>query len=489
MEAVSWLDVGIIIAYLMGMIGVGVWSLKKVKSLGDYSLAQGSLGYPVMIGTLVGACIGAASTFGKAGKAYQVGSFLFFATLGYSIGLAWFGRFSRRLREEKIWTIPEVIRKRYGLGMELSMGGVMLIAVIAVFGGQIIGMGAIFTAVGKSFGLTYTSAIIIAAGVIIFYTLVGGMYAVAYTDLIQSAIMILGIGIILPAFILTAAAGKGDFWVMLRPPSGNLLGGMSPLYVVSIFLIDIPFCLVDPSLWQRSQAAKSDRVIQGSALVSAGIYTYWSLICVGLGVLGAVLIPNVAERFGSSDAIIPALTIRYLPSGLVGFCLAGMMAVMMSTASVALLITGTTLSNDLVRPLRPGISEKALIYSARITVLAVGVLGVIFALWIKNLFDLLLLAFAVYVSGVFFPVMAALYWDKATRAGAMVSSVAASIIVIALYALNKPWNIEPIMVSLTVSAVLMAAVSLATYTPETATPRILRRKSAERNCPAAMGKG
>lgn len=477
METVSWLDLSIIMAYLAGMVGVGVWSAKKVKNLGDYSLAQGALGYPVMIGTLVGACIGAASTFGKAGKAYHVGSFFFFATLGYSIGLAWFGRFSKRLREEKIWTIPEVIRKRYGTGMELSMGFVMLIAVIAVFGGQISGMGAIFTAAGKSFGLTYNSAIIIAAGVIIFYTLVGGLLAVAYTDMIQSVIMIIGIGIILPAFILTKASGAGDLWTMLRPPPGDLLGGMSPLYVISIFLIDIPFCLVDPSLWQRSQAAKSDRVIQRSALVSAGIYTYWSLVCVVLGVLGAALIPNVAEQFGSSDAIIPALTISYLPSGLIGFCLAGMMAVMMSTASVALLITGTTVSNDLVRPLRPGISEKALIYAARITVLAVGVFGVVFALWIKNIFDLLLLAFAVYVSGVFFPVMAALYWEKATRAGAVVSSVFASIIVVALYALDKPFNIEPIMVSLTVSAVLMAVVSLATYKPETATPRILRKKT------------
>ncbi len=483
MAAVSWLDVTIIIAYLIGMIGVGVWSSKKVKNLADYSLAQGSLGYPVMIGTLVGACIGAASTFGKAGKAYSVGSFFFFATLGYGIGLAWFGRFSKRLREAKVWTIPEVIRKRYGAGMELSMGAVMLVAVVAVFGGQIIGMGAIFTAVGKSFGLTYTSAIIIAAGVIIFYTLVGGLFAVAYTDMIQSAIMILGIGIILPAFVLTKASSAGDLWIMLRPPPGNLLGGMSPLYVISIFLIDIPFCLVDPSLWQRSQAAKSDRVISRSALVSAGIYTYWSLVCVALGVSGAILIPNVAARFGSSDAIIPALTISYLPAGLIGFCLAGMMAVMMSTASVALLITGTTLSNDLVRPLRPGISEKTLLIAARITVLVVGVLGVFFALWIKNIFDLLLLAFAVYVSGVFFPVMAALYWDKATRAGAVVSSVAASIIVIALYALNKPFHIEPIMVSLTVSAALMAAVSLATYNPETATPRILRRKTGVINLP------
>jgi Na+/proline symporter len=426
-----------------------------------------------MIGTLVGATIGAASTFGKAGKAFAAGSFFFFATLGYSIGLVWFGRFSRRLREAGVWTIPDVIRRRYGRGMEITMGAVMLVAVVAVFGGQVMGMGAIFTAVGKSFGLTYTSAIVIAGGVIVFYTLVGGLFAVAYTDLIQSLIMIIGIGIILPAYVLTQSSSTGSLWEFLRPPAGDLLGGLSPLYVSSIFLIDIPFCLVDPSLWQRSQAAKTDRIVERSSWVTAGVYTYWSLVCVVLGVMGSRLIPDVASRFGSADAIIPALTITYLPAGLIGFCLAGMMAVMMSTASVALLITGTTLSNDLVKPLRPDLSEKALLAATRVTVLTVGILGVFFALWIKNIFDLLLLAFAVYVSGVFFPVMAALYWEKATRAGAVWSSAAASVVVVALYALDKPFGIEPIMASLSLSAVLMFAVSLATWRPETATLRVL----------------
>ncbi len=470
-------DVIIIAAYLGAMLGVGIWSSRKIKDLTDFALAGKSLGYPVMIGTLVGAAIGAASTFGKAGKAYHVGSFFFLATMGYAIGLALFGVFSRRLRRAGIWTIPDAIRARYGKGMEIIMGAVMLVAVIAVFGGQIIGMGAIFSSIGGTYGLTYKSSIIIAGAVIVFYTLVGGLFAVAYTDLIQSAIMLVGIGIILPVAVTSKAVEAGIVWDALIPEPGNLLGGMTPLYVVSIFLIDVPFCLVDPSLWQRANAARTGRVAQRSAFVTSGVYIWWSFICVLLGVLGAALIPDVSERLGSSDAVIPALTIKYLPPAAVGLCLSGLMAVMMSTASVVLLITGTTLSNDLVKPLRPEISEKGLLISARVTVLIVGILGIIFALFAKNIFDLLLLAFAIYISGVFFPTMAALYWDKATKTGAAVSAVAATLTVSALYGLKEfgvpmPFGVEPIMISLIVSFVSMYAVSVMTYDPEKATPKI-----------------
>lgn len=474
MQEANRIDLLIVFCYLMGMIGIGLWASKKVKNLADFSLAGRSLGYPVMIGTLVGATIGAASTLGKAGKAYQVGIFLFIATLGYGIGLILFAFLSKRLREIGLWTIPDALRMRYGGGMEIVVAVVLILAVIALFGGQVIGIGVLFSSFGESLGLTYTSAMIVAGGIVIFYTVAGGLFAVAYTDFIQVFIMMLGVGWILPHAILTRASGVGDIWHLLAPSDGNLLGGMTVAYVVSIFLIDIPFCLVDPTLWQRANAARSGTVITRSMFVAAAIYFYWSMVCVVLGVLGAVLIPDLVQHYGSTDTIIPALTVGYLSPVVVGLCLAALMGVMMSTASVALLITGTTLSHDLIRPLRPDLSEKRLMILSRITVLVVGISGIVLALVMEGIFDLLLLSFAVYVSGVFVPTMAALYWDKATRTGAISSGMAATIVVVALYALDKPYGVEPIMVSLVVSAALMAVVSRITYRPERATPRLFR---------------
>jgi len=474
MNSISWIDVGIILLYLAGMVVIGIWASRRVKNLEDYSLAGKSLGYVVMIGTLVGAAIGAASTMGKAGKAYEMGIIFLTAGFGYIAGLIVFGLLSGRLRKLGIWTIPDALYKRYGKGINLACGASMFITIVALFGGQIIGIGLIFTAAGKALGLTYTTAIILAGAIMILYTVLGGLLAVAYTDLIQTVIMLLSIGIILPVFILAGDSGAlAGAWQSAATGTG---GSISPVYLVSIWIIDFCFCLVDPGLWQRANAAKSGKVIKNSMFVTAGVYMYWSVVVVLLGILGISLLPQITAAYGSTDAVIPVMIVKYLPPGLVGLCLAGLMAVMMSTASVALLISGTTIANDVIKAARPQTSDKNLLLWAKIVIVLVGVLGIVFALMMRGIFDILLLAFAVYVSAVFVPAMAAFFWKKATRQGAVVSSIVSTAVCVVLYAVKQfieiPW-LEPIVISLAVSLILMWSVSKGTYKPETATPKLI----------------
>ena len=475
MDSISWIDIGIILVYLAGMVAVGIWTSRKIKNLEDYSLASKSLGYVVMIGTLVGAAIGAASTMGKAGKAYEMGIIFITAGFGYIAGLIVFGLLSGRLRSLGIWTVPEALYKRYGKGINLACGAAMFITVIALFGGQIIGIGLIFTAVGQSMGLTYTTSIILAGAIMIIYTVLGGLFAVAYTDLIQTVIMLVSIGIILPIFILAGDGGSAlvNSWPSLQ---AGTVGGISPIYLVSIWIIDFCFCLVDPGLWQRANAASSGKVIKNSMFVTAGVYMYWSVVVVLLGIIGVSLLPQITANYGSTDAVIPVMIVKFLPTGLVGLCLAGLMAVMMSTASVALLIAGTTIANDLIKAARPQTSESKLLLWAKVVIVLVGALGIVFALVMRGIFDILLLAFAVYVSAVFVPAMAAFFWKKATRQGAVVSSIVSTAVCVGLYMVKQFIEIawmEPIVISLAVSLILMWLVSRATYKPETATPKLI----------------
>ena len=475
MDSISWVDIGIILVYLAGMVAIGIWTSRKIKNLEDYSLASKSLGYVVMIGTLVGAAIGAASTMGKAGKAYEMGIIFITAGFGYIAGLIVFGLLSGRLRQLGIWTIPEALYKRYGKGINLACGAAMFITVTALFGGQIIGIGLIFTAVGQSIGLTYTTSIILAGAIMILYTVLGGLLAVAYTDLIQTVIMLVSIGIILPVFILASNSGAAlaGAWQAAATGTG---GSISPVYLVSIWIIDFCFCLVDPGLWQRANAASSGKIIKNSMFVTAGVYMYWSVVVVLLGIIGISLLPQITANYGSTDAVIPVMIVKFLPPGLVGLCLAGLMAVMMSTASVALLIAGTTIANDLIKASRPRTSEKRLLLWAKIVIVGVGALGIVFALVMRGIFDILLLAFAVYVSAVFVPAMAAFFWKKATRQGAVISSIVSTVACVGLYVVKQFIEIvwmEPIVISLAVSLILMWLVSRATYKPETATPKLI----------------
>ncbi|MCP4750454.1 MAG: sodium:solute symporter family protein [Proteobacteria bacterium] len=478
--AASTIDLGIIALYLLILIGIGYYASRKVKGTEDYTIAGRRLGYPVMLGTLIGTAIGAAATVGKAGKAYDVGFALFVATLAYGIGLILFGFIAPTIRKIEIWTIPDALALRYGNSMRIVTAVVMVLAVIALFGGQLIAVGLAVTSVLADFGITYTQAILGAGLIMVLYTIMGGLLAVAYTDLLQTLIMLVCIGILLPIFIIQDVGGASVAFDLLKPGEGNFWGGLTVVYIISLFLIDIPFCLVDPSLWQRASAAKDSSMIRKSVFITSGIYFYWSFIAVFMGVMAAHLFPGLAGTSGGVDSAIPLMVTKYMPAVLKGICLAAMMAIMMSTADTALLISGTTFSWDILRAFRPQTEDKTLLICARVFILVIGVLGVIFALNMKGIFDILLLAFAIFVSGIFVPTMCALFWKKATKSGALVSAIVASVAVVILYGLKLsnmlPNWIEPIIISIALSLILMVVVSLATYKPDQATKRLVDLK-------------
>jgi len=473
----SVLDIVIIVLYLVMLLGVGYYASRRVKGTEDYAIAGRKLGYPVLLGTLIGTSIGAAATIGKAGMAYEVGIGLFFATTAYSIGLFLFGFIAPIIRRTGVWTIPDALVIRYGGVMRIVVAVVMILAVIALFGGQLVAVGIAVTSVMGDFGITYVEAILGAGLIMVLYTVMGGLLAVAYTDFIQTIIMLVFVGIMLPILVTQDIGGAHAAWVHMQPEPGNFFGGLTVVFIISIFFIDIPFSMVDPSLWQRAAAAKDSNTIRNSMFVTAGINLCWSFLAVFLGVMAIALLPGLEAAEGGADSAIPALVTQYLPMGIRGLCLAAMMAVMMSTADTALLIAGTTFSRDIIQAYRPDLSDKTLLRYARLFILVIGVLGVGFALVMQGIFEILLLAFAIFVSGVFIPTMAAIFWKKATKQGALISAVVASVVVVALYGLKilemLPEWIEPILVSFVVSFVLMVTISLATYKPEQATKRLL----------------
>lgn len=477
---VTIIDIAIIVAYFIVLLIIGYLTSRRVRNMEDYAVAGRGLGYPALLGTLIGTTIGAGSTMGKAGKAFDVGAAFFFASMGYAIGLFIFAFIAPVIRRMSIWTIPEALVLRYGPRIRLVTALVMILGVVALFGGQLVAVGVAVSTTLGGFGVSYTQAVLVAGTVMVVYTFMGGLLAVAYTDLLQTIIFLIGVGILLPIFVVGEIGGVKAAVEVMTPPEGNFWGGLTPAYIISIFLIDIPFCLIDPSLWQRASAARDPGMIKRSMFVTGGVYLYWSLIVVFLGVAAIRLFPGLAP--GSGDSVIPLEVANHLPPIVTGLCVAAMLAIMMSTASTALLISGTTFSQDIVKAFRPASGDKKLLLITRLFIIFIGAAGILFALGMRGIFDILLLAFAIFVSGIFIPAMAAIFWKKATAAGAISSALAASVTVVALYGLKLggmlPTWIEPIIASLTVSLIVMIVVSRATWREETGTPKLYSGKNA-----------
>jgi len=174
------------------------------------------------------------------------------------------------------------------------------------------------------------------------------------------------------------------------------------------------------------------------------------------------------------------LVLEYMPPVIKGLCLAALLAIIMSTADTVLLIAGTTMSWDIVSQFQENIDGRSQVRVARWTVVIVGAIGALFAIYVRDVFEVLLLAFAIYVSALFVPTMLALFWKRATTAGAMVSAIAAFLSVTYLYVQKFAGNltelIEPVIASLIISLVVMFGVSVWTYREEDATERLIDRQ-------------
>ena len=476
---VEALDLGIIVLYFVGSLAVGYWASRQIDSADDFAVAGGNLKFPVLLGTLVATAIGASATMGRAGKAYEVGMIIFVAGIAYAAGLWLFSYLAPIIKRIGIWSVPQALNLRYGRNFRILASGVILVALLGVFGAQLIAFGVVVVTLFPDAGVTYEQAVITAAIIMVVYTALGGLLAVAYTDLVQTIIMIVAIGIFLPIIVVSDMGGTSAAIAGMSPPGGDWLGGLTVIYLVSIFLIDIPVSLLDMSLWQRTGAARSVKHIQRCVRITAGAFIVWSFIVVAMGMYAAQLIPDLASTPAGSDAAIPALVVEYMPPVIKGLCLAALLAVIMSTADTVLLIGGTTVSMDIVSAYRKGIDSKTQIRIARLAVLIMGAIGAVFAVSVRGVFEVLLLAFAIYVASLFVPTMAAIFWRKATSTGAMTSTAVAFVSVLFLYFQKfsgrlHEW-IEPIIVSQVLSLVVMVAVSLWTYRDGESPVRLLDR--------------
>ena len=343
------IDLAVIAIYFCALIGIGIYAGSKVKNSEDYMVAGRSLGFPVLLGTLVGSAIGAAATFGKAGKAYEVGYGVLIASVAYVLGYIVLCFLAPKLQQAKIDTIPAALERRYGKSMRIIAAVILVLAVIALFGAQLIAIGLTAEAVFAGIGITFEQAVIIATLVIVIYTLIGGLLAVAYNDLFQTIVMLIGGGLLLPIF-LSLDLGE-QFTDALVSPASDFLGGMHWSYVLSFFPIYFAFVLIDPTIWQRIAASKNNRILKPALLATAGIYMFWSIIVISLGVIASNILPDLAHP----DSAIPTLVVMHMPPLVKGICLAAILGIIISTADSALLVTGTTVSTDLFKVINPNI--------------------------------------------------------------------------------------------------------------------------------------
>lgn len=462
---ISVWDLVIIAVYLITMISIGVYSIKRVKNRGDYYVAGRSFGPMVLMATVCTTIIGGSGLMGRAGVAYSSGFKAIITAVPYLLGMLIFswiaGRISDIGMKYNITSIPELFEMRFGKTAKLLLSMMIAFTMMGTVASQVTATATIVKMLGGQIGLSYEIGALIACVVFMLYTATSGLYGVVYTDVLQFYILILFVYILIPVASLLNIGGFSNFTANLDP-------GLVQPYVNGSILGDIVtylvFTMAGAEMWQRAFAAKDRKSAKKGIFLGTAVYGVTIFLVFFMGIIAHQIIgDDVLAQYGSTDAVIPALAIKVLPIGLTGIALAGMLSVIMSTADSYLLVSVQTCVSDIGKTISPGMSEKTELRLSRIFAVILPIGALVIALYIKNAYATLMFAWCFYAAAAGIPAFAALFWKKATKQGIIVAMVSGFTVCIAWKLLGQPFGLGAAVPGTIACAIALVTVSLATF--------------------------
>jgi Na+/proline symporter len=420
-----------ILAYVGVQLLVGLAVSRRVATESDYLVAGRSLGPFLVTFSMFATWFGAESCIGAAGAVYEHG--LAGATadpFGYAGCLFLLGAvFAVPLWRRKLTTLADLFASRFDGRVERL--AVLLMAPTSVMwaAAQIRAFGQV---VVTSSGVELETAIAFSAGVVIVYTAAGGLLADAVTDLLQGVVLALGL-IVLAVTVF--ATGMADF-TMLAETSRTLTDPAPAPWWVRVESWAIPLCgsVLAQEMVARTVAARSPELARGGAFAAGGLYLAIGIIPVGLGLLGARLVPGLEH----GEQVLPRLALEHFPWWFYAVFAGALISAILSTVDSALLAAGSLVSHNLVVPLVPGLDDRAKLRVARAAVIAFGIVAWVLALYAEGVYALIENASAFASAGV----LVAGTFGLFTRFGGARSALAAlalgaSVWVVAAYATDS----------------------------------------------------
>ena len=473
------MNIAVIIAYLVVMLGLGWVGKRRAQNAEDYRVAGRRLGPVFYTGTMSAVVLGGAATIGGVGLGYAYGLSGVWLVTAIAVGVILLSvLFAARLQRLRVYTVSQMLGLRFG-GQAVRASSVVMLGYTLML--AVTSTSAYASIFRVLFGIDRGWGIALGAVVVIGYSILGGMWSITLTDLMQFFLMTLGMFFLLLPFSLHSAGGWSGLQERLDP-TYFILDSRGIGDIVTMFVVYTLGLLVGQDIWQRVFTARSPQVARWGGVASGTYVLLYGVAGAVIGMAGAALEPGLASK----DDAFAALAQNHLPVGLGGLVLAAGVAAMMSTASGALIASATVARVDVIPLVRSlltrgdlqsremtspnteqlslevtGESEEA-VSRDRWYVLGLGLAVMVMAMLVPNVVTALTIAYGILVGGLLVPILGALVWQRGTGIGAgwaMVAGTAGVLIAMAVYGVNAN---EPIYIGLGASLVVFVAVSLIT---------------------------
>ncbi len=437
------LDWAIVAAYLLVSLAIGLYARKYVGGMADFLVAGRALKSRLAIATMIGSELGLITVMYSAQKGFTGGFAAFHIGLVAGIValiVGFTGFIVVPLREMKVMTIPEYYERRFSPGVRV-MGG----AILAL--GGILNMG-LFIKAGSLFvtGITGMTSPVelkivmtVLLGLVLLYTVLGGMISVVITDYLQ--FVVLSIGLLTACGLAVQNLGWANIVSTVRETYGSAgfdpfdSDGFGPSYVMwQIFVAGLVSCAIWQTAVMRACSAESTAVVKRLYVWSSLGFLIRFMIPNFLGVcalvfltqhesLGHIYAPT--EGAPSSEVTLSAMPIflsQILPTGVIGLVAAGMLAAFMSTNDSYLLCWSSVITQDVISPITGGsLSTRARLMTTRTLIVVIGCFLLIWSLWYplqQDMWDYMSVTGAIYFTGAFSLLVSGIYWRRASSVGA-----------------------------------------------------------------------
>jgi Na+/proline symporter len=422
-----------VVVYFLVTIAIGLWAAQRVKNSKDYLVAGRSLPLYMNMATVFATWFGAetvlsvSATFARDGLggiiADPFGSTfcLFFVALF----------FARAFYRMDLLTIGDFYRKRYSKPVEVVTSVAITASYLGWTSAQLTALGLVIAVLsGGALGLG--TGILIGGLIVLGYTIWGGMWSVALTDLFQTVVILIGLTAVAilvggmaggASTVIGAAidAGKFEFW----PKGGTKEWLAFAAAWMTLAIGSIP----QQDVFQRVTSAKDERTAVMGSLFGGVLYFCFAFVPMFIAYAALVIDPGFDKLFANEDAreiqrILPNLILERTPMWAQVLFFGALLSAILSTASGALLAPTALFTENVIRPFAPRLGDRQFLLLLRVVLVLFTLAALLFALNSRStMYEMVQNAYKVTLVSCIVPLAAGIYWRRATNVGAMLSVV------------------------------------------------------------------
>ena len=420
-----------VIVYMVATVAVGLYAATRVKDAKDFMVAGRSLplymSFACVFATWFGAetVLSVSAKFADKGLGFVSGDPFGASTCLVLVAIFFAGTFYRL----GLLTIGDYYHLRYGKFVEVITSLGIASSYLGWTSAQLSALGLVINVLFPDL-LTLNQCIVIGAVIVTVYTLFGGMWSVALTDVIQTVAIV--VGLIIVAILLGYDAGGFDKVIAHAHEQGRLnlfphVKTAAWMTFIGEFITMSLGSIPQQDVFQRVTSAKNERTAFLGTLGGGLFYFFFAFVPMFIAFSATVIDPMYAEHFKAEDArkvqqILPNLILDRTPLWCQVLFFGAVLSAILSTASGTLLAPASVLTENVLQPFTKHFKDRTMLWVLRSVLIAVAIAATLMSVTMKStMYEMVEMGYSVTLVVAFVPLVCGIYWPRATTQGAVLS--------------------------------------------------------------------